>query len=127
MSEKRTNMKIREDKLGEVRIADDVVAIIAALAAMEVEGVTSMNGNITNEIVSRLGRNNLSKGIKLNVDGNRITIDVAINIGYGYEIPKVSQAVQEKVISAVENMTGLEVPAVNVRIANVDMVNQKKA
>ena len=121
MAENRKTFKIKSDQLGEVKIADEVVAIIAGLAATEVEGVSSMAGNITNEIVSRLGMKNLSKGILVEVLDGEVKVDVAINIDYGYSIPDVSSKVQEKVKSTIENMTGLTVAVVNVRIASVDM------
>ena len=121
MAEDRKGFKIKEDKLGEVKIADEVVAIIAGLAATEVDGVSSMAGNITNELVSRLGRKNLAKGVKVDVVDGSVTVDVALNIAYGYAIPDISAKVQEKVKTAIETMTGLEVNAVNVRIASVDM------
>ncbi|MCI8490754.1 MAG: Asp23/Gls24 family envelope stress response protein [Lachnospiraceae bacterium] len=121
MAEDRKGFKIKEDKLGEVKIADEVVAIIAGLAATEVDGVSSMAGNITNELVSKLGMKNLSKGIRVNVAEGVVRVDVALNIAYGYAIPDVSSKVQEKVKTAIENMTGLEVSVVNVRIASVDM------
>ena len=108
-----------------MRIADEVVAIIAGLATTEVEGVSSMAGNITNEIVSRLGMKNLSKGILVEVMENEVKVDVAINIAYGYSIPEVSAKVQDKVKSAIENMTGLTVAVVNVRIASVDMAGDE--
>lgn len=121
MAEDRKGFKIKEDKLGEVKIADEVVAIIAGLASTEVEGVSSMAGNITNELVSKLGMKNLSKGIRVDVTDGIVRVDVALNIAYGYAIPDVSAKVQEKVKTAIENMTGLEVSCVNVRIASVDM------
>ena len=121
MAENRKTFKIKSDQLGEVKIADEVVAIIAGLAATEVEGVSSLAGNITNEIVSRLGMKNLSKGILVEVLDDEVKVDVAINIDYGYSIPDVSSKVQEKVKSTIENMTGLTVAVVNVRIASVDM------
>ncbi len=124
MAESRKTFQIKSDQLGEVKIADEVVAIIAGLAATEVEGVSSMAGNITNEIVSRLGMKNLSKGIAVEVQEDEVKVDVAINIAYGFGIPEVSDRVQEKVKSAIENMTGLNVAAVNVRIASVDMADQ---
>lgn len=125
MAEDRKVYKIKDDTLGEVRIADEVVAIIAGLAATEVEGVSSMAGNITNELVSKLGMKNLSKGIKVEVSEGAARIDVALNIAFGYAIPEVSAKVQEKVKSAVENMTGLEVSNVNIRIAAVDLGKSK--
>ncbi|MCI5516261.1 Asp23/Gls24 family envelope stress response protein [Roseburia sp. MUC/MUC-530-WT-4D] len=125
MADSRKTFKIKEDHLGEVKIADEVVAIIAGLAATEVEGVSSMAGNITNEIVSKLGMKNLSKGIFVEVLDNEVKVDVAINIAYGYSIPEVSKKVQDRVKSAIENMTGLNVAVVNVRIATVDMSSDK--
>ncbi|MDD6170758.1 MAG: Asp23/Gls24 family envelope stress response protein [Lachnospiraceae bacterium] len=125
MAEDRKNFKIKEDHLGEVRIADEVVAIIAGLAATEVEGVASMAGNITNELVSKLGMKNLSKGVRVSVLEDCVEVEVALNIAYGYSIPEVSAKVQEKIKSAIETMTGLSVALVNVRIASVDMGNNK--
>ena len=126
MAEDRKAYMIKDDNLGEVRIADEVVAIIAGLAATEVEGVSSMAGNITNELVSKLGMKNLSKGIKVDVQEHVVKVDVALHIRFGYAIPEVSAQVQERVKSAIENMTGLEVSSVNVRISRVDLEKQKK-
>ena len=125
MADNRKVVKIKEDNLGEVHVADEVVAIIAGLAATEVEGVASMAGNITNELVSKLGMKNLSKGVKVEVAEKTVSVEVALNISYGYSIPEVSEKVQEKVNSAIETMTGLSVAIVNVRIATVDMKNTK--
>lgn len=121
MAESRKTFNIKSDESGEIKIADEVVAIIAGLAATEVDGVSSMAGNITNEIVSKLGMKNLSKGIQVEVAENEAMVDVAINIAYGYSIPDVSSKVQEKIKSTIETMTGLTVGCVNVRIASVDM------
>ncbi len=113
---------IQSDKsLGDVKIADDVVAMIAALAATEVEGVASMAGNITNELVGKLGMKNLSKGVKVDVTEEHVSVDLSLNIKYGYNIPGVSEKVQDKVKSAIENMTGLNVLDVNIKIAGVNM------
>ena len=121
MAESRKTFNIKSDQSGEVKIADEVVAIIAGLATTEVEGVGSMAGNITNEIVSRLGMKNLSKGIMVEVMDDEVKVDVAINIDYGFSIPEVSAKVQDRIKSTIENMTGLNVAVVNVRIASVDM------
>ncbi len=107
--------------IGEVRVADEVVAIIAGLAATEVDGVESMAGNITNELVSKLGMKNLSKGVKVYVNNRTVAVDLALNIKYGFEIPKVSANVQEKVKSAIETMTGFDVTSVNIKIAGVNI------
>ena len=87
-TEGRNTHKVYEkDKIGEVQIADEVVAIIAGLAATEVDGVASMAGNITNELVSKLGMKNLSKGVKVDVLDGVVCVDLALNLKYGYEIP----------------------------------------
>ena len=122
MAEKRTTYKIQDvGGIGEVKIADEVVTIIAALA----EGVASMGGNITNELVSKLGMKNLSKGVKVTVLEGVVTVDLTLNIDFGKNILDVSRKVQDKVKTSIENMTGLEVADVNIRIAGVDMENEK--
>ena len=108
-----------EGMVGEVQIADEVVAIIAGLAATEVEGVASMAGNITNELVGKLGMKNLATGVKVEINPEDVVVDMALNMEYGYNIPKTSETVQERVKTAIENMTGLHVAEVNVRIAGV--------
>ena len=110
---------------GEVKIADEVVAIIAALAATEVEGVASMAGNITNELISRLGMKNLSKGVKVDVLEGVVTVSLTLNLKYNYSVVEVSGKVQKKVKNAIENMTGLEVADVNIKVAGVEMENQE--
>lgn len=117
-AEKRAYTK---DMIGEVQIADEVVAIIAGLAATEVEGVASMAGNITNEWVSRLGMKNLSKGVKVDVTEEHVSVDLSLNIKFGYNIPSVSEKVQERVKTAIETMTGLTVLDVNIKVAGVEM------
>ena len=121
MAEDRRNVTIKEDDFGEIQVAEEVVTIIAGLAATEVEGVSSMAGNITNDIVSRMGVKNLSKGVRIQVEEGQVTVNVAVNIAYGYAIPEVSERVQDKVKNAIETMTGLTVAMVNVRIADVSM------
>ena len=110
-----------EESKGQVQISEHVVAVIAGLAATEVKGVAAMAGNITNEIMSKVGRKNLSKGVKISVSGKRVKIGLAIMMEYGYNIPGTCSKVQEKVKSAVENMTGLTVTDVDIRIASVNM------
>lgn len=110
---------------GEIKIADEVVAIIAALTATEVEGVASMAGNITNELIGKLGMKNLSKGVKVDVLEGIVTVSLALNLKYNYSIVEVSARVQEKVKNAIENMTGLEVADVNIKVAGVEMESQE--
>lgn len=122
VKDERNTYTIHQDpNLGEVKIADEVVAIIAALAATEVEGVASMAGNITNDLIARLGMKNLSRGVKVDVLEGIVTVSLALVLKYGYNIMDVSAKIQEKVKASVENMTGLTVADVNIRIAGVDM------
>lgn len=108
-------------EIGEVKIADDVVATIAGLAATEVEGVAAMQGNLTNEIVGKLGVRNLSKGVKIELMEGTVHVDLSVQMKYGYSIPKVCKMIQDRVKNAIENMTGLPVNNVNIRIVGVDI------
>ena len=116
--DKKNTLKESKGK-GQVQIADEVVAIIAGLAATEIEGVASMAGNITNELVGKLGMKNLATGVRVEVSPASVIVDMALNVKYGYSIPDISKTVQEKVKTAIENMTGLTVSEVNIRIAGV--------
>lgn len=116
-----TYVLLEDEKKGTVHIADDVVAVIAGLAATEVKGVAAMAGNITNELMSKVGRKNLAKGVKVTVNGKRVKVALAIMMEFGYNIPGTCSKVQERVKSAIENMTGLTVTDVDIRIASVDM------
>ena len=116
----RDTYTIYDDQtIGKVQIADEVVAIIAGLAATEVEGVASMAGNITNELVGKLGMKNLSKGVKVDVLDGIVTVSLTLNLLYGYGVKDISVKEHEKVKSSIENMTGLEVADVNIRVAGV--------
>lgn len=123
--DKDTNMNAyalsETEQIGSVQIADEVVAMIASLAATEVKGVSAMAGNITNELMSKVGVKSLTKGVKVDVFGNTVKVDLTLLLEYGYNIPVISQKVQEKVKNAIENMTGLTVTDVNIRIAGVNM------
>ncbi|MBR5800661.1 MAG: Asp23/Gls24 family envelope stress response protein [Lachnospiraceae bacterium] len=119
--EQNTYVLQGDEGFGTVKIADDVVAVIAGLAAVEVEGVVSMTGNISKELLSKMGVKNLNKGVKVEVFNKTVKVDLALVVAYGYNIPAVSQKVQDKVKTTVENMTGLEVTDVNVRISGVSM------
>ena len=123
--ENQTGYTLENGNMGQVQIADEVVAIIAGLAATEVEGVASMAGNLTNELVSKLGKKSLSKGIRVKVEDGIVNVNVALNIAYGYSVPKTCKKVQEKVKAAIENMTGLEVEKVDIQIANVSISKEK--
>ena len=106
---------------GEVKIPSDVVAIIEALAVTETEGVSSMAGNITNELIGKFGMKNLSKGVKVTMEDGLVHVDIMLNVKYGYSIRNVSEQVQNRVSQQIETMTGLVVPEVNVRVAGVNL------
>lgn len=111
------------ENIGEVQITEDVIAIIAGLAATEVEGVHSMAGGITNEIVAKLGRKNLAAGVNVSCVENVVKVILSLVIEVGYSIPEVCRVVQERVKTAIENMTGLAVDSVDIKIANVNIDN----
>lgn len=111
---------------GEVRIADEVVAIIAGLAASEVKGVASMAGNATRELIDKLGMKSLSKGVKLTVEDQEVSVAINANMKYGYSVPETCAEIQDKVKTAIETMTGLNVTGVNIKIVNVVMDHEKK-
>lgn len=126
MEEKNTTYVLQDNEnIGAVQIADDVVVMIAGLAAREVEGVSAMAGNVTGELMSKVGMKNLAKGVKVDILGKDVTVELAVNVEYGYNIPAVSQKIQTKVKSAIENMTGLNVTDVNIRVAGVNMQKSK--
>ncbi len=116
----RSSMVLKEDEnVGVVQIADDVVAMIASLAASEVQGVEVPAGNLTNELMSKVGMGKLTKGVKVELIEGKVQINIAVTIEYGLNIPATCHKVQKRVKASVENMTGLEVTDVNVRIVAV--------
>ncbi len=107
-------------EMGDIRISEEVVAIVASIATMEVPGVAGMSGGIAGGIAEILGRKNLSKGVKVEVGEKEAAIDVYVIIEYGSRIPEVSWNVQEKVKKQVESMTGLSVIEVNIHIQGIN-------
>lgn len=117
--ERATHVVYEKDENGQIVIADEVVAIIAGIAATEVKGVDSMYGGWSGEIISRMGIRDLSKGVSISIEDGHVSVKLSLNVRYGYSIPDVSRNVQDKVASAIESMTGLSVLDVNIRIAGV--------
>lgn len=110
-----------DDNKGAVLVAEDVVAMIASLAATEVDGVCGMTGTITNELMSKVGMKNLTKGVKVTVLGGEVKALLTLQMEYGYNIPATCQLVQNKVKTTIENMTGLVCSEINVRIAGINV------
>ena len=108
-------------EIGSVKIADDVVVRIAVLAALEVDGVSAMAGNFTSDMLEKVSRKNLTKGAKVMVGTSDVKVDLALMMAYGFNIPATCQQAQTRVKATIENMTGLEVTDVNIRIAGITM------
>lgn len=106
----------RSDELGNIHISEEVLAVIAAAAALEVEGVGGLAANLGTDLAELLGKKNLSRGIRLQVEEENVTVEVAILVKYGYTIPDVGHAVQEAVAGSIEATSGLTVAAVNVSV-----------
>lgn len=123
---KEKNTEDIKSCLGSVKIADDVVGMIAALAATEVEGVHGMAGNVTAEILDRVGVKALNKGAKVEVKGKNVKAFVSVIMEYGFNIPSTCQKIQDRVKNAIENMTGLNVADVDVRIAGIKLPDTKE-
>ena len=124
--EERSNYVLRDNNdIGTVQIADDVVAMIASLAVRDIEGVEACAGNMAGELMDKVGIKNDRKGAKIDIFENRVKVDVFVNIAYGYNIPVTCGKVQDKVKTTIENMTGLTVTDVNVRVVAVSMPNNK--
>lgn len=110
-----------KEELGNIQIADEVVSIVAGLAATEVDGVAGMSGGIAGGIAEMLGRKNLTKGVKVEVGDNECVVDLYAIIDYGNSIPDVSWNIQNNVRQAIEGMTGLDVMEVNVHVQGVHL------
>lgn len=114
---------IESQDVGQVKISDDVVGVIAGIAATEVDGVVGMSGGFVGGITEILGKKNLSKGVRVEVGESQAVVDLDVIVDYGVRIPKLAQRVQENVQQAVESMTGLKVVEVNVHIQGVAFDN----
>ena len=110
---------VQDVEKGTVNISEEVVAAIAALAVSEVEGVYGLSSSFTADLAQLLGKKNMSKGVKLSIEENVVTVECFVVINYGVEIPAVAANIQDSVIGAVESMTGLKVAAVNVDICGI--------
>ncbi|HCD09071.1 MAG TPA: Asp23/Gls24 family envelope stress response protein [Thermoanaerobacter sp.] len=116
----------KNQELGTIKISEEVVSVIAGLAATEVPGVAGMSGGVVDGISEMLGRKNLGKGVKVEVGEKEVSIDLYLIVDYGVRIPEVAWNVQENVKNAVENMTGLKVVEVNIHVQGVNMDKENK-
>lgn len=112
---------LSEQTYGSIKIADEVVSIIAGLATIEVEGVAGMVGGFAGGLAEILGKRNLSKGVKAAVGERETAVELFVILDYGINIPDVAATVQKNVKTAIENMTGLEVVQVNVHVQGIKL------
>lgn len=118
MGENREYVSCPEE-IGNIHIAEDVLAVIAAAAAQEVDGVAALAGGLSNDLAELVAGKKLSKGVRIQVADETVTVGIAILVRYGYVIPEVAKAVQESVLNAVENTSGLTVESVNVHVTGI--------
>lgn len=126
MMDKKVDQKEMAGGVGSIRIADEVVSIIAGLAATEVKGIAGMSGGIAGGIAEILGKKNFAKGVKVEVGEREAAVDLYIIVEYGVRIPEVALSVQENVKRAIETMTGLSVVEVNVHVQGVGFPEEVK-
>ncbi len=120
------NVNTKVEKNGNVTYSNDVVATIAGIAAVEIEGVAGMSGGFTGGFAELLGRKNLTKGVKVEVGKEESAIDLYVVVEYGADVPSTCKKVQENVKKAVETMTGLRVVETNVHIQGVQLGSENK-
>ncbi len=116
-----------QEDTNSVKIANEVVATIAGIAAADIDGVASMSGNMVSGFSQMLGKKTMTKGVKVEITDNDVVIDISIVVEYGKKIPEVAAAIQQAVAQAVGDMTGLNVTAVNVHITGVQFVEETPA
>lgn len=121
-----TELKTNADSIGQIQIADEVIAVIAGTAAMEINGVVATSSNFTGDLAGMLGKKNFSKGVKVEVVENEVSIDISILVKFGYKIQEVASEVQKKVKIAIETMTGLDAVEINVIVTGVNFEKEKQ-
>ncbi len=113
------------ENIGQVKISDDVVIIIAGIATSSVKGVSTTRTGVAEGISNLFSKNNYSKGIKVEINENIAVLDIFINVEYGYKISEVAREVQSVVKKEIETMTDMEVAAVNVHVLNIIQEKEK--
>ena len=109
----------RQEELGSVNISEEVLAVIAGAAAMEVDGVSALGTTLTNDVAALVTRKSVAKGVHLEVEGEAVMVDVTILVKYGYVVPEVAKNVQDAIQNAVMNTSGLDVAGVNITESGV--------
>ena len=114
------NMTINASNHGKVNIADDVIGVIGSIAAAEIEGVKSLSGTFSEEIMSVMGKKSFNKGVRVEMENDIILIELSVIVDYGTKIHEIAKQVQENVKIAIESMTGFKVSAVNVFVEGIN-------
>jgi len=114
------------ESIGQIQIADEVIAVIAGTAALEIDGVVAAPNHFAYDVAEILGRKNLSKGVKINVNGNEVSVELHMIVKFGYKVQDVAAAVQQRVTTAIETMVGLSVAEVNVNVSGVQMEKDRQ-
>ena len=125
----QSDVKLDEGQNGTVSFATEVIATIAGLAATEVEGVAAMssqNGGLA-EMFNRKNTRNFTKGVRIALEDNKVTVDVSIIVEYGSPVPEVARGIQENVKKAIETMSGLEVRAVDIHVTGISFEREQRA
>ena len=107
---------VKGNEYGQIKIADDAIATIVSMATLEVDGVAGMNGGVTSNITEMLGKKNMTKGVKLDIENNKVVVEIYIIAYYGVALPILANEIQNRVKNALETMTGLEVISVNINV-----------
>ncbi len=111
----------RQTKIGEVKIADDVISAIAGLAATDAKGVVSLAGGLTHDMITSSNVKNLHKSVRIGIDEGKVTVKLALILTGNRSIPEVTADVRDKVVTAIESMTGMTVTDVHITIAGVNV------
>ena len=111
---------------GKVNISDEVIAVVASLAATSVDGIAEMASGVAGSFAELLGMKNITRGVKISKDENTVTVYLAVVVEYGCKIPDVTWEVQTKVKNEVESMTGLDVAAVNIEVDGIVVKTPEK-
>ncbi|NLA27594.1 MAG: Asp23/Gls24 family envelope stress response protein [Firmicutes bacterium] len=108
-----------------VRISPEVIGIVTGIAAGEVEGIAGMSGGIVGGIAEKLGRKDFSKGIKVRLEGEKVSLDLSVVVDYGVRIMETAKKLKDKVRSTVEEVTGLPVAVINIHVIGINLPKEK--
>ena len=122
MGESKDYMTLPEENVS-INIAEEVIAAIAVGAVRDVEGVsgmmTTLGGSVTDLVTNKKNAQKGAKGVKIDMTGDTLTLDLYVTVQYGSAIPEVAENAQKAVISSVEAMTGCTVGTVNIHVGGV--------